>query len=176
MKFKNKYWVHIVLWGAMILFLFIAPPIKDKLTIVEGKPVDLGDVSLESAGIIRFNIDKISEVKSGKQMLYRVIGWSFIEEDVKPTNYDVFLVLSSADETYFFPTIRGEREDVEKSFPEFTVDLTQSGFTVFIARELMKNGEYRIGFLHKDNESGETIYQATEQYLVKTLNKINLSE
>ena len=176
MKFKNKYWVHIVLWGAMILFLFIAPPVKDKLTIVEGKPVDLGIVSLESAGIIRFNIDKTSEVKSGRQMLYRVNGWSFIEEDVKQTNFDVFLVLSSAEDTYFFATIRGERDDVEKAFPEFTSDLSKSGFTALIAKELMKNGEYRIGFLHKDTASGEAIYQTSEKYLVKTLNKINLSE
>lgn len=172
MKAKSKPWIHLVLWGVMILYLFIAPPIKDRLTIVEGKPVDMGEVSLESQDIIRYTIDKFNEVKSGRQMLYRAIGWSFIEEEVKQTDYDVFFVLSSDQATYFFPTIRGDREDVEKAFPEIVSDLSKSGFTALIARETMKNGEYRVGFLYKNKTSGKTIYQSTEKWMVKTLNKL----
>jgi hypothetical protein len=172
MKAKNKTWIHVVLWGIMILYLFIAPPIKDKLTIVEGKPVAMSGVSLESAGIIRDSIDKFNEVKIGKQMLYRVIGWSFIENDVKQTDYDVYLVLNSENHTYFFPTVRGNRDDVEKAFPEIKADLSKSGFTALIAKDTMKNGEYRVGFLYKNKTSGETIYQSTEEHMLKTLNTI----
>jgi len=173
---KSKAWVHVVVWGLMILYLFIAPPIKDKLTIKEGKPVDLGNVTLESSESIRYNIDKISEVKLGKQLLYRVIGWSFIERDVKQTDYDVYLALSSEDHTYFFPTRRGNRGDVEKAFPEIEADLTMSGLTAFIAKDTIKKDEYRVGFLFKHKTSGEMIYQSTDERVVKTFNSIKVVE
>jgi len=176
MKVKSKAWIHVVLWGLMVLYLFIAPPIKDKLTIKEGKPVDLGNVTLASSESIRYNIDKISEVKLGKQLLYRVIGWSFIKRDVKQTDYDVYLVLSSENHTYFFPTRRGNREDVEKAFPDLAADLSQSGFTAFIAKDTMKKDEYRVGFLFKHKTSGEMVYQSTDERLEKTFNRIKIVE
>lgn len=175
-KSKNRGWVHFLLWGLMILFLFIAPGVKDRLTIKEGKPVALEPGTLAPTGTVRYAIDKFDQIKSQNQMLYRVIGWSFLESDPDQSKYIIYLVCKNARNTYYFLTTSGERADVEAAFPDFSGDLSNSGFTTLISKDTMKNGVYEVGFLYQDQMSGIFFYDATDAVLSKTMNNIQLDQ
>ena len=173
-KTKNKRWIHFLLWGLMILYLFIAPVIKDRMTIVIGKPVAVEGALLEETDNIRAMVDRISEAKVEGQWVYRVQGWSYIMDDMDQSNYEVFLAFSSEDNRYFFATTPYKRTDVEAAFPEVEIDLTNSGFNAFIAKPMMTSGNYEIGLLYRNKTSGEFTYYRTDKKLVKTINDIQM--
>jgi len=175
MKKTKKYtWIHFVLWGLMILYLFIAPAVKDRVTIVQGKPEPLEVAELEVNSQISHSIDKFEQVKINGQMLHRLIGWSFIESDPDQSAYQVYLVCRGEGDTYFYPVLSVERKDVEKAFPDFAGDLSNSGFNVLIARDTMKNGLYTLGFLYVHQQSGEMYYDDTVESLRKSMNDLQL--
>jgi len=160
----------------MILYLFVAPLIKDRMTIVEGKPVSVEGAVLEETDNIRAMVDRITEAKVDKQWVYRVQGWSYIMDDMDQANYDVFLVFTDQDHRYFFATTSYKRSDVESAFPEVEIDLTNSGFDMFIAKELMANGNYDVGLLYRNKTTGAFTYYRTDKILVKTINDIQLGD
>ena len=173
-KNNNKRWIHFVLWGLMILYLFIAPVIKDRMTIVIGKPVAVEGALLEETDNIRAMVDRISEAKVDGQWVYRVQGWSYIMNDKDQANYEVFLVFTDENNRYFFATTPYKRSDVEDAFPEIEIDLTNSGFNSFIAKPMMVSGIYEIGLLYRNKTSGEFTYYRTDKMLVKTINDIQM--
>ena len=175
-KKKTRVWVHFLLWGVMVLFLFAAPEIKDRLTIVKGKPVAIEPGNQQSEGQIRYAIDKFDQVKIDNQMLYRAIGWSFIESDPDQAKYEVYLVCRNDHQSYHFLTIPGDRADVESAFPDFAGDLSKSGFNVLIAKDTMKNGTYEVGFLYVDTQSGAAYYTPATAVLHKSFNDIQLEQ
>lgn len=175
-KPANRTWVHVLLWGLMLLFLFIAPEVKDRVTIVKGKPVVIEPGNPQTEGQIRYSIDKFDQVKIENQMLYRAIGWSFIESDPDQSKYEVYLVCRNEHDSYNFLTIPGDRADVESAFPDFAGDLSKSGITALIARDTMKNGTYKVGFLFRNTQSGEVYYTTTTAVLRKTYNDIQLDQ
>lgn len=175
-KANNKKWVHFLLWGLMILYLFIAPVIKDRMTIVIGKPVGVEDAVLEETDNIQGMVDRISEAKVDGQWVYRVQGWSYIKNDMDQANYDVFLVLTNEDNRYFFATTPYKRSDVENAFPEIEIDLTNSGYDTFIAKETLANGNYNIGLLYRNKTTGAFTYIRTDKLLIKTINDIQMGD
>jgi len=175
-KAKNRKWIHFLLWGLMILYLFIAPVIKDRKTIVIGKPVEVEGAQVVQSDRIRSAVNRLSEARVDGQLVYRVQGWSFIVDDMDQTNYDIFLVFSNDKTLYFFETTPKKRSDVEEAYPEVEIDLTNSGFDAFIAKETMANGRYVIGMLYRNKSSGEFTYSHTDRILVKTINDIQMEE
>jgi len=175
-KAKNRKWIHFLLWGLMILYLFIAPVIKDRMTIVIGKPVEVEGAQVMDTDRIRAAVNRLSEARVDGQLVYRVQGWSFIVDDMDQTHYDIFLVFSNDKTLYFFETTPKKRSDVEEAYPEVEIDLTNSGFDAFIAKETLDNGRYGIGMLYRNKTSGEFTYSRTDRTLVKTINDIQMEE
>jgi len=92
------------------------------------------------------------------------------------TNYDIFLVFSNDKNFYFFETTPKKRSDIEEAYPEVEIDLTNSGFDAFIAKETIANGRYEIGMLYRNKTSGEFAYSRMDRTLVKTINDIQMEE
>ena len=65
---------------------------------------------------------------------------------------------------------------MEAAFPDFSGDLSNSGFTTLISKDTMKNGVYEVGFLYQDQMSGIFFYDATDAVLRKTMNNIQLDQ
>ena len=160
----------------MILYLFIAPVIKDRMTIVLGKPVDVEVEALTETDHIIANIDRISEARVEGQWVYRVQGWSYILTDKDQANYEVFLVFTNEKDRYFFATTQYKRLDVKTAFPDVEIDLTNSGFNSFIAKPMMDSGIYDIGLLYRNRTTGEFTYYRTDKVLVKTINNIKMED
>lgn len=158
----------------MILYLFVAPVIKDRMTIVIGKPVEVEGAVIEETDNIRAMVDRISEAKVDGQWVYRLQGWSYILDDMDQANYEVFLVFSDENNRYFYATTPYKRTDVEAAFPEVEIDLTNSGFDTFISKPMMASGNYEIGLLYRNKTSGEFTYYRTDNILVKTINDIQM--
>lgn len=175
-KTKNRKSIHFLLWGLMILYLFIAPVIKDRMTIVIGKPVEVEGAQVVDSDRIRSAVNRLSEARVDGQWVYRVQGWSFITDDMDQTNYDIFLVFSNDKNFYFFETTPKKRSDIEEAYPEVEIDLTNSGFDAFIAKETIANGRYEIGMLYRNKTSGEFAYSRMDRTLVKTINDIQMEE
>ncbi|HOW91707.1 MAG TPA: hypothetical protein PK883_05255 [Anaerolineaceae bacterium] len=173
---KNRKSIHFLLWGLMILYLFIAPVIKDRVTIVIGKPVEVEGAQVVDSDRIRSAVNRLSEARVDGQWVYRVQGWSFITDDMDQTNYDIFLVFSNDKNFYFFETTPKKRSDIEEAYPEVEIDLTNSGFDAFIAKETIANGRYEIGMLYRNKTSGEFAYSRMDRTLVKTINDIQMEE
>jgi hypothetical protein len=175
-KKKTGVWVHFLLWGVMVLFLFVAPEVKDRVTIVIGKPVSVEATLPESTDVMRYMVDRLSEVKIDGQRLYRVQGWSFLPDETSQPQYEIYFVLVSDRNRYTFKTTPDKRTDVELAFPEVEADLSKSGYDVLIARETLDVGQYDIGILYLEPNSGETIFQTTDSRLIRTMNKILLEK
>jgi len=173
---KNRKWIHVLLWGVMILYLFIAPVIKDKVTIVTGKPVNVAGVTLESSDNIVGMVDRMTEAKVDGQWVYRFQGWSYIKTDMEQANYDVYLVFANEGNQYIYATTPYSRADVEAAFPEVESDLSNSGFDTVVAKELMANGTYDVGLLYKHKTSGAATFQLMDKVLIKTINDIKLED
>jgi hypothetical protein len=170
---KNKAIViHVLLWALMVLYLFVAPVVKDKVTIVRGQPVAIEETLPQSSDQIRFEIEKFGLVKEGNQYLFRARGWTFIDSDVPQSDFEKYLVCSSEDARYFFLTSDYARADVEPAFPEIEANLGNAGFIALIANHMMRNGVYQVGFLYKNKSTGEMTYLATDQLIVKSSNAL----
>jgi len=146
------------------------------MTIVIGKPVEVEGAQVMDTDRIRSAVNRVSEARVDGQIVYRVQGWSFIVDDMDQTHYDIFLVFSNDRNLYFFETTPKKRSDVEVAYPEVEIDLTNSGFDAFIAKEMMANGRYGIGMLYRNKTSGEFTYTRTGRTLVKTINDIQMEE
>ena len=175
-KSRVKPWVHILLWGLMIAFLFIAPQVKDRLTITHGKPVAIEGVNLDTPANILSSVDNLEQVKIGDQFLYRMNGWSYINNGKKQTRYTIYLVLRTDEAQYLFTTVPVESVRLRDSYPDVESDLSISGFTADIARDTLRNGTYEIGFLYVDKRDGSMWFGGTDRQLVKTLTRLKLKD
>lgn len=160
----------------MILYLFIAPSIKDHFTVQKGKPVLLDEVSHESSDLIRFGFGSMIKSRQAGQILHQVQGWSFIDNGVDQNSYDVFLVLTSQSSKYYYPVMMKGSVNLNKGFPDVKIDLSNSGFNCLIAQETLKNGTYDVEILFKEKSSGRSYYSLTSKILIKTFNNILLQD
>jgi hypothetical protein len=174
MRFLRKNWIHIVVWGLMIVYLFVSPLIEEKYFLHQGKPVALDAVSAVETSQLRYSIDKISEVKTQGEKVYKLNGWSFLPSAQSLTDHDVFIAVTVQGKLVYYPVVAGKRRDVVSAFPEVTFDLLFSGFSCNIAKETISQGSHAIGILYRHKATGETLYQETGYKLVRTPNTLAL--
>ncbi len=176
MKIKRSTWIHIALFAAMILYLVIAPMVEVKFFIRQGKPIQLSGALPEPTDLVNHAVDEAKEVVFQGEKIYRVNGWSFLTTATDLADYDIYLVLNSPRRNYFYLTNPVRRRDIPRAFPEVKLDLTNSGFVLFMARDALPVGEYRISLLYQHKESGERVYQKTQRMLVRTPNLLLLAD
>jgi hypothetical protein len=156
------------------LEIIALPKAVDNITITEGSPIEMEPVTLESTDLIRYSVDRLDPITVNGQDIFYLWGWSFLTTDMDQTNYDIYLVLKSDEAEYYYLTEPFERSDLQKAFPEVEIDLSNSGFKAFIAKEKIKVGEYDIGIIYKNKSDGTTYYQLTIKEIVRTPDAISL--
>lgn len=176
MKSKRNIWIHIALLAAMLLYLVIAPLVEVRFFIDQGKPVQLAGAIPDPTEQINHAVDECKEVVFQGEKIYRVNGWSFLTTANDLAEYDVYFVLNAAHHDYSYLTVPGGRRDVPRAFPDVKLDLSNSGFVVFLSRDALPAGEYRISLLYQHKGTGERIYQKTQRMIVRTPNQLLLMD
>lgn len=174
MKLKRSAWIHIALFAGMLLYLVIAPMVEVRYFIRAGKPTQLDGSIPNPTEQINHAVDECKEVLFQGDKFYRVNGWSFLTTANDLAEYDVYFVLNAAHHDYSYLTVPGGRRDVPRAFPDVKLDLSNSGFVVFLSRDALPIGKYRISLLYQHKESGERVYQKTQRMLVRTPNQLLL--
>ena len=145
-----------VIAGFLLVTLFAAEPLFDRLEAVPGE-AQLHRISLlAETGDIRYNIEEISVDGSS---VIEAEGWAFIE-DHDSHGSQVFIVLESDRRTYVFDTMVRERPDVTAYFEDLGLDLDHSGFMALIPIRKMRAGEYVIGLYIRKGEIESFSYTA----------------
>jgi len=176
MKIKRATWIHIALFATLILYLVIAPLIEVKFFIRQGKPVQLTGAIPEPTDQINHAVDTAKEIFLQGEKIYRVNGWSFLTTATDLADYDIYFILNSPRRDYVYPAAPSGRRDVPRAFPDVKLDLANSGFVVFIARDTLPIGKYRISLLYQHKATGERVYQKTQRLLERTPNQLLLMD
>ena len=103
-----------------------------------------------------------------EKTFFYLLGWSFPTTTLEKTNYEIYLVLKSDEAEYYYLSESLERPDLGEAFPEVHMDLSNSGFKAFIAKEKLKVGRYAIGIIYKNKPDGTTNYTLTNKEIVRT--------
>ena len=137
----------IIIVGFVLLTIFVAEPLFDRLERVAGES-QLYETTLPAAtNNIQYSIDKL-EVTT---RMLEINGWAFTEGH-DSGNSEIYIVLKSADRTYVFTAETMVREDVTQAFKELNLNLDYSGFTALIPARKIANGEYTVGiYITKDD-------------------------
>jgi hypothetical protein len=170
----KKTWICLTILVFLIVFFIFLPGAVDYVRITEGAPIQIDPVKLDSSDLIRYSVDRLDPISVNAQKISYIWGWSFLTADVEQTHYDIYLVLKSDKTEYYFLTESFERPDLQKAFPEVEIDLNNSGFKAFIAKEKIQVGQYGVGIIYQNKFNGFTYYQLTNKQIVRTPNTFSL--
>jgi hypothetical protein len=178
MNTLKKYWPHLLLWVAMIVYFIFAPDLFARVFIKSGKPIQTENSLPSSSNRISFVVDGLDPYREGGQSLYSLYGWGYItsEPGKSVEGYIPEIVLVSDDNTYFFAVKTGYRNPGPQSmFADPGVNLDKLGFNALIAEDSIKPGKYRIVMVFKNPSNGEAYYwDKPARYLIKTPNTFTL--
>ncbi len=172
-KIKN-FRIILIILVSLILFFVALPQLIDKVTISEGGPLDMEPGTLERTDFLRYSVDRLDPIKVNGQDIYFLWGWSFPTIDLDQDKCEIFLVLKSDKAKYYYLTESFERPDLHKAFPDVKMNLNNSGFKAFIAKEKIKIGRYTIGILYKNKSDGTVYFTLTNKEIVRTPNTFRL--
>jgi hypothetical protein len=165
---KNK--VHLVIWAVFIIYLLTASQIYAKFFLKNGKPLP-GPAALPAEkGSVQFFLDDLSPYHDKGETVFMLTGWVFSEEFQESGIYQKKIVLHSSKEDLIFPTEIVDRPDVAEHFSSLHMDLVNSGFRVFISKDVLKIDNYRIGFLLEDANGDVKVYRLVDQYIQREPN------
>ncbi len=167
----KKYRFHILVWLFMLGYLTFAPGLYVSFVLKNGKPIQFQESLPAATELISFWVDHADPVVSQGQVLYNLRGWAFLREESDQSQYERFIVLRSDAKDYYFPAQTNERLDVQKAFPNLNIDVRNSGFSTFIAKDVVRPGSYHIGIIFRHQPSNFIYLVVTENVLVRTANQ-----
>jgi hypothetical protein len=136
------------------------------LNLELGHPDQLNQNLVTSTREIRYFIDGLDSITVNRRHFYNLWGWSFLMDGKDQLGYDRWIVLQSTKNTYFYSAKKVERDDVQQSFASLDLDLTESGFSAYIASNSIQPGTYKVGLLFKHQSTeGVTDYIPTTTVL-----------
>lgn len=178
MNTLKKYWPHLFLWVAMIVYFIFAPNWFTRVFIKSGKPIQTEKALPSPSKRISFAIDGLDPYIENGQSLYNLYGWGYIASEAGETTQGFVpeIVLISDHENYFFATKTGYRNPGPQSmFTDAKVNLDTLGFNALIAEDTIKPGKYRIAIVFKNPSTGSAFYwDKPAHYLIKTPNTLTL--
>lgn len=163
----------------MLLYLLFAQDLHTYFFLEQGKPARVDESLPKEMKEITLKVDGLDQVILQKEELYTLWGWAFLESDtaLPPHMYKREIVLTSGSKTYFFSTNSVERLGVQDAFEELNLDLTQSGFSTLISKDVLPLGEYRVGMIFIDPSTGSAYYSDKPRVvLLREPNGLSLSE
>ena len=178
MKTLKKYWPHLLLWVAMIVYFIFAPNWFTHFFIKSGKPIQTEKLLPSPSKRISFVVDGLNPYIEDGQSLYNLYGWSYIDPEVGKTvqGFVPEIALISDNNIYFFAVKTGYRNPgPQRMFADAGVDLDTLGFNALIAEDLIKPGKYRIAIVFKNlSTSSAFSWDKPARYLIKTPNTLTL--
>jgi hypothetical protein len=178
MRTLKKYWPHLLLWTAMIVYFIFAPNWFTRVFIKSGKPVQVENLLTSPSKRISFVVDGLDPYIEDGQTLYNLYGWGYIAPEAGKTvqGFVPEIALVSDNNIYFFAVKTGYRNPGPQSmFADAGVNLDALGFNALIAEDSIKPGKYRIALVFKDSSTGEAYYwDKPAHYLIKTPNTLTL--
>lgn len=170
----KKHWFHILIWLFMVGYLIFAPGLYFRFVLKNGKPVQFQEkLPAPATDLISFWVDRADPFVSQGEVLYNMLGWAFLREESDQSQYERFIVLRSDVREYYFPVQIKERLDVQEAFPDLTIDVSNSGFSTFIAKDAIRPGSYHIGIIFRDRRASDFIHVLiTKDMLVRTANQL----
>jgi hypothetical protein len=159
----------------MLIYVLVAPPLYTRYVLKAGKAVSFAeDLPRRITKRISYAVDRLDPVIFHSQNLYELWGWSFIKGETDQSAYERFIVLQSGSQTYLFSIENKVRPDVQSTYTNLHLDLTNSGFSAYISKDVIKPGIYQIGILFKNRASGQIYYIVTHARTIRTANKLQL--
>lgn len=171
----RRWWPHLALWAAMLVFFFVAPGLHYRWFATEGKSQAFTDPLPKAVSKGEIYIDELTTVTRSGEPLYRLSGWAFLTLDpaLTPGDYTRSLLLKSDSNAYTFPTTVVKRSHLKKFFKDAPMDLTTAGFFASIATESLAPGSYKINVLFT-HPSGKSYLLKTGRTVVRTVNTVEL--
>jgi len=159
----------------MLIYAAAAPPFYTRYVLTDGKPVSFDkEVPQQMTERISYAVDRIDPVVFRGQNLYELWGWSFLQGEPDQSIYERLIVLQSDSQIYFFAGTNKARPDVQAEYADLQLNLSNSGFAAFIAKEVIERGTYRIGILFRNRNNSSVYYLVTHKSIIRTANKLQL--
>lgn len=176
-KIFRKYWIHFVIWGAMVLYLAFAHQVYSQFFVKNGTPIRINGELPVLTDKIHGHIDYLKPAVFEGQVIFNLTGWAFSTDDpgMGPEQYERQIVLICGERNYFFSMDSYPRPDVQNAFATLDMKLTQSGFHVQISPDRLNPGTYRIGLIFIDPRDGTAKHNIIKHYLVRTPNQLQLA-
>jgi hypothetical protein len=170
-KILRTIWLHLVIWGLMALYLFVAPGIYDHLFVIEGNPIQANVKLPATFSGSKSSVDALV-IYNELDGVYQVMGWAFptTDKSILLGDYERQVVLATPTRNYIFALETVERTDVQVHFNDLGTDLTDSGFSAFIASHALAPGAYSLGLIFKNILIGTTYYIDTGRCVARTPN------
>ena len=163
----KKYWIHLLLWIAMLAYFLYAPDLVNAFLTKNGKPLQTDSPIPFDSKRISYGLMSLEPYTKDGENLYNLAGWSlmFPEEGQPAGSFEREVVLRSDEEKYVFP--------ITHVFPVANEDAP--GFNVLIGEDVLKPGKYRVGLIFRDRSTGEEFFWDRPVYhIIKTPNKMQL--
>lgn len=171
----QKNWIHILVWAAMLFYVAAAPPFHSRYILKDGKPVSYNEeLPQRMTKRISYKIERIDPVVIRGQNLYQLWGWSFLKGEPDQSVYERLIVLQSDSRRYLFISTNKARPDVQAEYADLQLDLSNSGFSSYISKDIIEHGTYQIGILLKNRDNGKVYYLVTHKIIIRTANKLQL--
>ncbi len=175
MIYLKKYRFHLLIWAVMLCYLAAAPALYAEFILRNGKPVSLNQELPEPTTEALGEANRLDPTSLNGQNQYNLWGWAFIKGEEDQTIYERFVVLRSNTRTYFFSTEIISFPQVQTLFPYLDQDVTETGFSTYLAKEAIARGTYRVGFLFRHKSTADAFYIETNKVMVKTANQLKLT-
>lgn len=159
MKVKTYFYITFLI--IFIAYLFSADYIFNiGLKVNDESPYVRLDLPDKSANA-KMYIENTEERQIGWKNMILIEGWAF-EKFQKSQDTDVYVVLKSGDNEYVYKIgkFSRQRSDVAEAFD---LDDDMTGFAALIAREIISNGNYRLGLVFSDGK--EKRMYLSDQYI-----------
>jgi hypothetical protein len=178
MKIIKKYWPHLLLWVAMIMYFIFAPDLFNRFFIKTGKPLETENTLPSASRRITFVVDALAPYAEDTEGLYSLYGWGYITPEAGETaeGFVPEIALVSDEKIYVFKGKTSYRNPGPASmFADKGVDLDDLGYEAFITGDSIQPGKYRIAMIFKNPSTGEAYYwDKPARYLIKTPNTLTL--
>lgn len=176
--FLKKNWIHIFIWVMMFAYIISAPRLHTNFFLSQGKPVAIRESIPTETEQIRLNVDALDLIVQDRQEVYQLYGWAFstLDPGLSPDRYErEILLISSSQKVYVFSIVTVSRPGVQEFFKDLNMNLTESGFSTLIAKDVLPIGEYRIGIVFRDPSTGQSYYtDKPKRVLLRTPNSLSL--
>jgi len=142
-----------------------------------GKPVQVNVELPATVSESRSGVDALV-IYNEQGRVYQLWGWAFpmVDRSIPTGDYERQVVLATPTGNYVFASETVERTDVQEYFNDLGMELTNSGFSALISKDVIELGEYRLGIVFRNPQDNTVYYVDTRKILINTPDQLRLSD